>query len=243
MRILVFQHVDVEHPAIFRDFLAEDGIAWDAVELDAGEAIPALAGYDQLWVMGGPMDTWEEDIHPWLAAEKAAIREAVLERRMPYFGLCLGHQLLAAALGGTVAKAVQAEVGVLDVELTPAGRRDPLFEGIADRFKALQWHGAEVSAPPAGAEILARSPLCAVQAMRVGRHAYGMQYHCEILPRTVADWAEIPAYACALEASLGAGAMPALSDAAAAHMPGFNRDARRLYRNFMRVAGLVPAER
>ena len=52
MRILVFQHVDVEHPAIFRDFLAEDGVAWDAVELDQGSAIPSLAGYDQLWAMG-----------------------------------------------------------------------------------------------------------------------------------------------------------------------------------------------
>ena len=185
MRILVFQHADVEHPAIFRDFLAEDGIAWDAVELDAGEAIPSLEGYDQLWVMGGPMDAWQEAQHPWLVAEKQAIREAVQLRAMPYLGVCLGHQLLGAALGGRVGKAPQAEVGILDVELTAAGRVDPLFEGIADRFKALQWHGAEVAEAPPGATVLAHSPLCAVQAMRVGRHAYGMQYHCEILPQTV----------------------------------------------------------
>ena len=236
MRILVFQHVDVEHPAIFRDFLAEDGIAWDAVELDAGESIPPLDGYDQLWVMGGPMDAWEEDRHPWLIAEKQAIREAVERRGMPYFGLCLGHQLLGAALGGRVGKAARAEVGILEVELTPAGRSDPLFAGIADSFKALQWHGAEVAEAPPGAVVLARSPLCAVQAMRIGRHAYGMQYHCEILPQTVSDWAAIPAYACALDATLGAGAMPRLEAAAAAAMPDFNRDARRLYRNFMKVA-------
>ena len=236
MRILVFQHVDVEHPAIFRDFLAEDGIAWDAVELDAGESIPPLDGYDQLWVMGGPMDVWEEDRHPWLIAEKQAIREAVELRSMPHFGVCLGHQLLGAALGGRVGKAPQAEVGILDVDLTPAGRSDPLFAGIADRFKALQWHGAEVTEAPPGAVVLAQSPLCAVQAMRIGRHAYGMQYHCEILPRTVSDWAAIPAYACALDATLGAGAMPRLDAAATAAMPDFNRDARRLYRNFMKVA-------
>ena len=83
MRVLVFQHADVEHPGIFRDFLAEDGIAWDAVELDAGEAIPSLEGYDQLWVMGGPMDAWQEAQHPWLVAEKQAIREAVELRAMP----------------------------------------------------------------------------------------------------------------------------------------------------------------
>ncbi len=236
MRILVFQHADVEHPAIFRDFLAEDGIAWDAVELDAGQAIPSLEGYDQLWVMGGPMDAWQEAQHPWLAAEKQAIREAVQQRTMPYLGVCLGHQLLGAALGGRVGKAPQPEVGILDVELTAAGRADPLFEGIADRFKALQWHGAEVAEAPPGATVLAHSPLCAVQAMRVGRQAYGMQYHCEILPETVGDWAVIPAYACALDAALGVGAMPKLQAAAAEAMPGFNRDARQLYRNFMQAA-------
>jgi GMP synthase-like glutamine amidotransferase len=182
------------------------------------------------------MDVWQEAQHPWLAAEKQAIREAVQQRAMPYLGVCLGHQLLGAALGGRVGKAPQAEVGILDVELTAAGRADPLFEGIADRFKALQWHGAEVAEAPPGATVLAHSPLCTVQAMRVGRHAYGMQYHCEILPQTVGDWAEIPAYACALDAALGAGAMPKLQAAAAEAMPGFNRDARRLYRNFMRAA-------
>lgn len=54
-RILVFQHIAAEHPGIFRDFLAEDGIAWDAVELDEGETIHELDGYDALWVMGGPV--------------------------------------------------------------------------------------------------------------------------------------------------------------------------------------------
>jgi GMP synthase-like glutamine amidotransferase len=236
MRILVFQHVAVEHPAVFRDFLAEDGIAWDAVELDAGDPIPSFDGYDQLWVMGGPMDVWEEAKNPWLVPEKRAIREAVADRGMPYLGVCLGHQLLAAALGGRVGKAAKAEVGVLDVELTKAGRDDPFFAGLADRFKALQWHGAEVQAPPPGATVLAQSPLCAVQAMRVGRKAYAMQYHSEVLPQTVSEWAEIPTYACALDAAMGAGAMPKLQAAAAKEMTAFNRDARRLYRNFMQVA-------
>ena len=70
MHILVLQHERVEHPGIFRNFLAEDGHTWDPVELDEGEALPALDGYDALWVMGGPMDTWQEDEHPWLKDEK-----------------------------------------------------------------------------------------------------------------------------------------------------------------------------
>ena len=75
MRILVFQHIAVEHPGVFREFLAKDGIAWDAVELDAGETIPALDNYDALWVMGGPMDVWQEKEHPWLRAEKRVTRD------------------------------------------------------------------------------------------------------------------------------------------------------------------------
>jgi GMP synthase-like glutamine amidotransferase len=237
MRFLVFQHIAIEHPGIFRDFLGADGIGWDAVELDAGEEIPPLDGYDGLWVMGGPMDVWEEDQHPWLAAEKRAIRTAV-ERGLPYMGVCLGHQLLGAAMGGRIGKAAQAEVGILDVALTEAGRRDPLFEGMAPVFKALQWHGAEVSEAPPGAAVLAQSPLCRVQAMRVGRFAYGLQYHTEPTHSTVEEWSGIPAYACSLDRTLGAGALPRLEGEARRHMADFNRDSRRLYDNFMALTGL-----
>jgi GMP synthase-like glutamine amidotransferase len=73
--------------------------------------------------------------------------------------------------------------------------------------------------------------------MRVGKHAYGMQYHCELLPQTVAEWAEIPAYACSLDDALGKGSMPRLKAAAEKEMAAMNRDARRLYRNFMAAAG------
>lgn len=236
MRFLVFQHIACEHPGILRDFLAADGIAWDAVELDEGAAIPALADYDALWVMGGPMDVWEEDQHPWLVAEKQAIREAVQQRGLPYLGLCLGHQLLAASLGGDVGKMARPEVGILDVTLTEAGSSDPIFTGMTKTQQALQWHGAEVQVPPPGAVILAQSPLCPIQAMRVGNRAYGLQYHVELTSDTVGEWGAVPAYSCALDESLGAGAMPRLDAEAGAKMPAFNRAARQIYDNFMRTA-------
>ena len=236
MRVLVFQHIAIEHPGIFRDFLAADGVAWDAVELDAGDPIPALAGYDALLVLGGPMDVWEEGAHPWLAAEKQAIREAVADRAMPFLGVCLGHQLLGAALGGRVGPMERAEVGILGVDLTPAGRRDPFFAGFPAAFEALQWHGAEVSEAPPGAAVLASSPACGIQAMRVGRAAYGLQYHVEITGATVRDWGAVPAYARALEGALGPGALAAFERDTARRMPDFNRSARRLYDNFMALA-------
>jgi GMP synthase-like glutamine amidotransferase len=241
MRFLVFQHIACEHPAIFRDFLKTDGIAWDAVELDEGEPVPDFAGYDALMVMGGPMDVWQEAEHPWLVTEKQAIRRWV-EAGKPYLGLCLGHQLLAASLGGEVGPG-QKEVGVLDVELTPAGVADPLFAGLPRRFPALQWHGAEVKRAPQGAAVLAASPLCAVQALRVGERAWGMQFHVECTAATVPEWGEIPVYACALEETLGAGALEGLRSAAAAAMPGFNQAARQIYRNFIAALRNQPLPR
>jgi len=100
MRILVFQHIECEHPGMFRNYFAELGVEWDVVELDQGQPIPNLNPYDALWVMGGPMDVWDVEEHPWLIQEKEAIRLWVKELKRPYLGLCLGHQLLADALGG-----------------------------------------------------------------------------------------------------------------------------------------------
>src|SRR3972149_7849453 len=96
MKFLVLQHLAVEHPGVLRDFWHDAGVTWDAVELDEGEAIPSdLAGYDAMIAMGGPMDVWQEDAHPWLKTEKAAIRDWVVGRGGPFPGICLGHQLLA----------------------------------------------------------------------------------------------------------------------------------------------------
>lgn len=236
MRFLVFQHVDIEHPGIFREFWREAGIEWDAVELDAGEPIPDLTRYRALVVMGGPMDVWQEAEHPWLLPEKAAIRRFVGELQRPYLGICLGHQLLAAALGGRVGLGTTPEVGLGTVALNEAGLADPLFAGFANPVETFQWHSAEVQQLPPDAVVLAGNEACAVQAMRVGRLAYGVQYHVEITAETVPQWRELPAYAASLDAALGPQRAARLADDTAARLPAFAQAAKRLNDNFL---GLV----
>lgn len=233
MRLLVFQHLDCEHPGQLRQYLKQDGIDWTTVELDEGQAIPALEDYDLLWVMGGPMDVWDVEQHPWLIAEKQAIRRWVRELQKPYLGLCLGHQLLADALGGTCGPQPIPEIGVMDVNLTDAGRTDPLFRGMSSRQKALQWHSVRVAQPPEDAVVLAASESCPIQAMRIGSKAWSLQYHVEVEPDTVSNWAAIDAYRASLENTLGQGAVKRMKADADANMPGFVSNAEKLYRNFM----------
>ncbi|MHA1529517.1 MAG: type 1 glutamine amidotransferase [Alphaproteobacteria bacterium] len=239
MNILVLQHAASEHPGEFRRFLAEDGHEWAPVELDAGETPPPLDGFDALWVMGGPMDVWEEDQHPWLKGEKALIRQAVEGRGMPFLGICLGHQLLACALGGECAKAAAAEIGVLPVRLTGLGAESIFLDDVPAQFPCLQWHGAEVTRLPAGARVLATSPDCAVQAMSWGPRALSMQFHLEIEADTVANWAAIPAYRDALDDTFGPGGADRLAADCAARMAAFNTIAERVYINWLQAAARV----
>ncbi|MBO6757233.1 MAG: type 1 glutamine amidotransferase [Roseibium sp.] len=240
MRILVFQHVDVEHPGVFREFWSDAGFDWDAIEIDAGDPIPVLEPYDLLVVMGGPMDVWDVDLHPWLLPEKSAIRRWVLDLERPFLGICLGHQLLAEAIGGKVAPGRRSEVGPTPARLTPAGQTDPFFAGISADLETFQWHSAEVSDLPEDAAILAENEVCAIQAFRFRRHAYGLQYHVEITDRTIAEWREIPAYKASLEEAVGEENIPKLVAETDRRLPAYRATAERLNTNLM---SLINADR
>ena len=234
-RFLVFQHIAAEGPGAFCPMMEAAGISWDVVELDEGEPIPSLEGYEALLIMGGPMDVWEEEEHPWLVEEKAVLRHWVADMQRPFLGVCLGHQLLADALGGGCRRMAVPDVGITDVSLTEVGKRDPLFSRLDTTLPVLQWHGVEVHSLPPGAESMARSPACAVEAFRYGRKAYGIQGHAEVTPETVDEWARIPVYAKPLEGTLGPDAIPAFKSRCAAAMPSFERTSTSLFEGFLRL--------
>jgi GMP synthase (glutamine-hydrolysing) len=237
-RLLALQHIACEPPAAFEDELRSRGLDLERVELDEGDPLPDWRGYAGTIVMGGPMGAYEDDAHPWLTAEKRMLREAV-EAGHPVWGVCLGAQLLAAALGARVYPGAEPEVGLLDVELTDAGVADPVFATAPRRFPTLQWHGDTFDLPE-GATLLASSPAYENQAFVYAR-AYALQFHLEVPPELAAEWGEVPAYADSLEAIKGPGALAALVDEVTENAAMTLPLARALFGRWLEQVVRVPA--
>lgn len=227
--VLVFQHMPDENLGYLFDRLRDDGIDYRVVRFHLGEPIPDLTAFSALWVLGGAMDVWQEDEHPWLVAEKDAVRRAVLTLDMPYFGVCFGHQILVDALGGEVGPAGTPEVGVVDVHLNEDGRRHPLLETLQPDLKLLQWHAAEVKSVPADMRILARSEACPIQAISLGDHVLGMQSHIEVSMACIDEWVQVPSAKAELERRLGLGGAAVFQSEARRHILGSNEAASQLY--------------
>jgi GMP synthase-like glutamine amidotransferase len=212
--LLVLQHIACEPPGRYEDELLARGGELVRVEVDEGEPLPDWRGFDGIVAMGGPMGAYDDERLSWLADERRLIADAVAAGT-PFWGVCLGAQLLAASLGATVAPGPEPEVGVLDVQLTPEGASDPVFSVAPPTFRALQWHSDTFELPD-GAVRLARSEAYENQAFRVGR-AYAVQFHIEVGRELAVDWGDVPAYAEALEGIMGEGALPRLVDRVQAH--------------------------
>ena len=236
-RALILQHVDRDTPGRFLDFFAEDGILPEPVRLWAGEEVPTLAAYDLMFALGGPQNVWQEAEYPWLKMEKQAIREWVLDRAKPFFGVCLGHQLLSDALGGEVVRAEKGEHGVLDIEIF-SDPHHPLTAGLAGSHKVIQWHMAEVRKEPQTAEVLASSTASPVQIMAVGAHAVSTQFHCECSPQSLAGWTATPGYVPLFETHRGPDSYQQFLQEAYPLMARMNTMTRQLYDNMAVASGL-----
>jgi GMP synthase-like glutamine amidotransferase len=236
-RLLVIQHARCEPPGVYEDELDERGIEFCRVLLDEGDALPDWRGFAGLVVMGGAMGVYEQQRYPWLAEELELIAAAVAAGR-PFWGVCLGAQLLASALGAAVHAGPQGpEFGVCPVELTSAARADPVFAGAPPGFPALQWHG-DTYELPSGATQLARSTRFDQQAFVHGS-AYALQFHLEVDERLARRWAGVPEYVAELERHQGAGAAERMVEQVSGAQTDSVPLARRLFSRWLeRVVGL-----
>lgn len=174
----VLTHVDFEGPAAIGDVAQSRGITIRLHPLWGGAAVPEADTIERLVVMGGPMGALDDDVHPYLAAERALLAE-LTARQTPVLGVCLGAQLLAAALGAKVEHGPAPEIGAGKVTPTSAAADDPLFAACTENdLSVFHWHG-DTFGLPAQAVLLASNPAYPHQAFRVA-NAYGFQFHIEL---------------------------------------------------------------
>ena len=229
--ILIIKHIDIEGPGTLGDFLKCQGEPFQTIELGALEALPvSLSIFKAVIVLGGPMNVDEEDRFKFLKPENEFIKK-VLKAEIPYLGICLGAQLLAKAAGAKIIKSPVKEIGWYQIELTTEGKKDPLFNGFRESDPIYHWHGDMFQIPSNG-KLLAQAQGCPHQALRVGRNAYGLQFHVEVTDKSIKEWCE----------EYSAHDLPERPERAQSMMDGywkykktFNAQAQRMYQNFLGI--------
>ncbi|HEY6420035.1 MAG TPA: type 1 glutamine amidotransferase [Candidatus Binataceae bacterium] len=188
-KVLVLQHHPVENLCNIAEALAGASLAWQYVRVFEGQTVPAnMKGAGGLIVMGGPMGVYQLDRYPFLRDEMRLIEDAVANNR-PVLGVCLGAQIVAAALGAKVERnPAGKEIGWHQIRLEPAAKEDRLFRGLAESLTPFHWHG-DAFELPAGAVALAASTKTPCQAFRFGTHVYALQFHLEVTQASVAAMA------------------------------------------------------
>jgi len=177
MRIHCLTHVPFEDAANIGQWAKLRGHSLTYTHLYRDEPLPSLESFDMLAIMGGPMNVYEHDPYPWLVSEKDFIRQAI-DAEKKVVGVCLGAQLLAAALGGKVTANRQKEIGWYPVRLTPQAKQSRAFASLPNEMRVFHWHGDTFSLP-SGAIHLASSAVCENQAFQYKDHVLGLQFHLE----------------------------------------------------------------
>ena len=181
--LLVLRHEPFEHLGYFAEILRDQKVSFVYSDLDD---ILDLGGHHGLIVMGGPQSANDQA----MSAELHFIQQAI-DAKLPVFGICLGAQLIAKALGAHVFRNRVKEIGWEPVYLTEAAESDVVFAGLPSPATFFHWH-SETFTLPVGAELLAYSDKCRHQAFRYRDSVYGIQFHPEITPEMVLDWSTQP---------------------------------------------------
>lgn len=182
----MLQHVPFEGPGSIADWADARSARLDVTRLFADEPLPDPTAMDLLVVMGGPMGANDHDAHAWLADEKDLIRRTIAADK-PVLGVCLGAQLIAAAMGARVFPNADKEIGWFPVTAVRPEREDTVE--LPEEAMVLHWHGDTFELPP-GATLLATSEACANQAFLLGERVIGLQFHLETTRESLWDLVE-----------------------------------------------------
>jgi GMP synthase (glutamine-hydrolysing) len=183
-KIWVMQHHPVENLGSIADALEGAALAWQYVRTFEGQPVPKdMKGAGGLILMGGPQSAYDDKDFPSLKDELRLIESALKDDR-PVLGVCLGSQLLAAALGAKVHKGTRREIGWHPVKLTGEAKGDRLLQGVPEQFTAFHWHG-DIFDLPKDSVALASSEITPIQAFRHRDKAYGFLCHLEVTEGSV----------------------------------------------------------
>ena len=196
--ILFIKHVDIEGPETLGKFLEDKGFLLKIVDFGKKQKLPKnFRDIEAVVSLGGPMNVYEEDLYPFLKEENEFLKQ-VLNKEIPFLGICLGSQLLAKACGAKVRKSPEKEIGFGKVRLTTTGLQDSLFHNLKEEVQVYQWHedmfeipqNVSILAQRANGQLLATSAGCPHQALNVGPSAYGLQFHVEITDKSIREWSQ-----------------------------------------------------
>ena len=183
MRIHVIRHVSFEGPGNIAAWARTRGHSLTESDQALGQALPSVDSFDLLVLMGGPMSVNDEAGFAWLKPEKELVRKALAAGKK-ILGVCLGAQMIAAALGAKVYPNALKEIGWYPLEATATGAAYPLLKGLPRVLNAFHWHG-ETFDVPQGASHLYRSSACEHQAYALGTQVLAWQCHLEVTVETM----------------------------------------------------------
>jgi GMP synthase (glutamine-hydrolysing) len=184
-KIWVIQHHPVENLGNIAEALEGAALAWQYVRVFDGQPVPTdMKGAGGLILMGGPQSVYDDAAQFPSCKDEMRLIESALKDDRPVLGVCLGSQLLAAALGAKVYKGSRREIGWYPVRLTPEAQNDRLLSGVPEEFTGFHWHG-DIFDLPHDAVALASSDITPIQAFRYREKAYGFLFHLEVSEMSV----------------------------------------------------------
>jgi GMP synthase-like glutamine amidotransferase len=186
--VIVVRHEDPDNLALGEEVLRAAGLRLEYVDLWRGGSLPAAGDVEAVVLLGGTMGVGDREQFPFLAAERDLVQDC-LRQDVPVLGICLGAQLLADAAGGRVMRAPRRSIGFLPVARTDLAASDQLFNGWCATDRVLRWHEDTFTLPP-GAVLLMVADDVRNQAFRVGRSAWGVQFHIELDGPLLEAWIE-----------------------------------------------------